>query len=438
MLTSRTVETSRIKTAVTLWRLGRRLQFIRRIILHHASGLVRRRKSQRELMSAGSEASGGFLGVGQRAARPYYQENVAGAEWVAVSNQFFTTLMAPLTAKATGVWGRRFDIEALAGPKAARYRGCAWHAGISVAARTDIQRAFRNLRWPEALPSSRATPAQRSRGDGLRDVQDRLPVAAQLHEPAAQLVARLRPGDSGPHHHHQTHALANSKQSQPLHAPDGCARAQNAGAARQIQRRSDADESGGDEAVQAIRHQSGRRLFADDDSNPDLLRSLQNARPGGGIAKRKVSLGKGSVSAGHRQRICLLLGWPINIIPLCMAATQVWLMAMTPKTGDPTQRRVAMFMPLIFLFICYNFAAALALYYTAQNLFSILQFYQNKRQPMPTLEKLRLPESENDDDAERSARHHARLSRFRCANRGRPRMKAAIRRCRFIPRRAGA
>ena len=83
-----------------------------------------------------------------------------------------------------------------------------------------------------------------------------------------------------------------------------------------------------------------------------------------------------------------LLGWPVNIIPLCMAATQIWLMAMTPKTGDPTQRRVMMFTPLIFLFICYNFAAALALYYTAQNLFSILQFYQNKRQPMPTLEKV--------------------------------------------------
>src|SRR5205809_3277685 len=43
-------------------------------------------------------SSGGFLGLGQRAARPYYQENIAGAEWVAVSNQFFTTRMAPLTA----------------------------------------------------------------------------------------------------------------------------------------------------------------------------------------------------------------------------------------------------------------------------------------------------------------------------------------------------
>src|SRR5215510_522469 len=49
-------------------------------------------------------SSSGFLGLGQRAARPYYEESIHGAEWVAVSNQFFTTLMASLTAKATGVW----------------------------------------------------------------------------------------------------------------------------------------------------------------------------------------------------------------------------------------------------------------------------------------------------------------------------------------------
>ena len=81
------------------------------------------------------------------------------------------------------------------------------------------------------------------------------------------------------------------------------------------------------------------------------------------------------------------LGWPINILPLLMGATNVWLIAMTPKTGDAMQRRVMMFMPIIFLIFCYNFAAALALYYTTQNLFTILQLWVNQRQPMPTLEK---------------------------------------------------
>jgi len=93
--------------------------------------------------------SGGFLGVGQRAARPYYQENIAGAEWVAVSNQFFTTLMAPLTAKATGVnrqgnWrvGTTFRCRLFAGAKTPSGRGSTWHAGISVATRSNAQRAF--------------------------------------------------------------------------------------------------------------------------------------------------------------------------------------------------------------------------------------------------------------------------------------------------------
>jgi len=47
-----------------------------------------------------------------------------------------------------------------------------------------------------------------------------------------------------------------------------------------------------------------------------------------------------------------------------------------------------MFMPLIFVFITYNFASALALYYTVQNLLSIVQLYATRNQPMPTLEKV--------------------------------------------------
>jgi YidC/Oxa1 family membrane protein insertase len=84
-------------------------------------------------------------------------------------------------------------------------------------------------------------------------------------------------------------------------------------------------------------------------------------------------------------------GLPFNILPILMGATNVWLMHMTPKTGDAMQRRVLMFMPLIFLIFCYNFAAALALYYTVQNLFTILQLWHNQKQPLPVLEKVAPP-----------------------------------------------
>ncbi|HUE40551.1 MAG TPA: membrane protein insertase YidC, partial [Chthoniobacterales bacterium] len=54
---------------------------------------------------------GGLLGIGSRAPQPFYQQDLANADWAAVSDQFFTILVAPLTAKGNGVWGRRYDIS---------------------------------------------------------------------------------------------------------------------------------------------------------------------------------------------------------------------------------------------------------------------------------------------------------------------------------------
>lgn len=82
--------------------------------------------------------------------------------------------------------------------------------------------------------------------------------------------------------------------------------------------------------------------------------------------------------------------FPINILPLIMAATSFWQMALMPKTGDPVQQRIFMFLPLIFIAFCYNFASALSLYYTVQNLFSIVQLYATRNQPMPKLEKIQV------------------------------------------------
>jgi YidC/Oxa1 family membrane protein insertase len=81
-------------------------------------------------------------------------------------------------------------------------------------------------------------------------------------------------------------------------------------------------------------------------------------------------------------------GIPINILPLVMAATQLWQMSITPKTGDPAQQRMFLFMPLIFLFICYNYASGLALYWTVQNLFFVTQMYLTRKQADAPLVKV--------------------------------------------------
>jgi YidC/Oxa1 family membrane protein insertase len=82
-----------------------------------------------------------------------------------------------------------------------------------------------------------------------------------------------------------------------------------------------------------------------------------------------------------------ILGFPINILPILMAATMLWQMQLTPKTGDAVQRRMFMFMPLIFILFAYNFASALSLYWTTQNIISVIQLYATRNKPLPVLEK---------------------------------------------------
>ncbi len=78
---------------------------------------------------------------------------------------------------------------------------------------------------------------------------------------------------------------------------------------------------------------------------------------------------------------------PINLLPLLMMITMFLQMRMTPQTGDPMQRRIFMLLPFMFFFFCYNFASALALYWTAQNIFSIGQTWWMQRQPEVDLKK---------------------------------------------------
>lgn len=89
--------------------------------------------------------------------------------------------------------------------------------------------------------------------------------------------------------------------------------------------------------------------------------------------------------------IARVAGVPINILPLVMAVTMFAQMKLTPKAGDPVQQRIMMFMPLIFIALCYNYAAALALYWSVQNLFSIVQLYVTRDKNPVKVERVEPP-----------------------------------------------
>jgi YidC/Oxa1 family membrane protein insertase len=336
-------------------------------------------------------SSGGFLGLGQRAARAYYDQKVAGAEWAAVSNQFFTTLIAPLTDQVTekvnAVWGRRFEIERSPDQKVPGIEGALGMPGFQLPPGQTYRARFEIYAGPKLYNRLAQLPHNEA------EVMDfgMLKLVCQfllnfmnllhswLHDYGLAILAlttvvklTLWPIQNKANRSMQRMALLSPKMQElkEKYKDDPTRMNQEL---MKLYKQYGINPVGGCLPMmiqipiffglfkmlgQAVELRNAKFLWVKDLSQPDTIAHLP------------------------------ILGWPVNIIPLCMAATQIWLMAMTPKTGDPTQRRVMMFTPLIFLFICYNFAAALALYYTAQNLFSILQFWYNKRQPMPTLEKV--------------------------------------------------
>ena len=78
----------------------------------------------------------------------------------------------------------------------------------------------------------------------------------------------------------------------------------------------------------------------------------------------------------------------LHPLPIMVTALTMVMMRMTPQIGDPQQAKIAQFMPLVFLFAFYNFAAALSLYYVINNCVSIIQIYRNLKKPLPELKRV--------------------------------------------------
>jgi YidC/Oxa1 family membrane protein insertase len=69
-----------------------------------------------------------------------------------------------------------------------------------------------------------------------------------------------------------------------------------------------------------------------------------------------------------------IFGFPINIFVLLMGVTSYFQMKMMPMPSvDNAQAKIFKFMPIIMVVMLYNFSSGLALYWTAQNLFTIGQ-----------------------------------------------------------------
>lgn len=64
--------------------------------------------------------------------------------------------------------------------------------------------------------------------------------------------------------------------------------------------------------------------------------------------------------------------FPINILPILMTITSYFQQKLTPQT-DPSQKSLTIIMPLLFLFILYNFPSGLLLYWVTMNIGSLIE-----------------------------------------------------------------
>jgi YidC/Oxa1 family membrane protein insertase len=327
----------------------------------------------------------GFLGIGQRTPQMFYQEPVKGADWAAVSDQFFTTLIAPLTGKSDIVWARRFDVDPaqkLYGIEGAmRMPGFQLQPGQTYSAKFEIYAGPKLYHRLATLPHNEAEIME----FGIFKIvsQALLNALNTLHSLLGNYAAAI---------------LALTTIVKLVLWP--------------LQNK--ANKSARQMAALSPKMQELREKYKDDPTkmNQELMKLYKEygINPVGGclpmviqipiffglftMLRQAVELRNSNFLWIHDlsqpDTVAHLpgIGWPVNVLPILMALTNVWMMRLTPKSGDPTQQRVMMFMPIIFVVFCYNFAAALALYYTTQNLLTILQLYQNRRQPVPTLDKI--------------------------------------------------
>ncbi len=349
-------------------------------------------------------ASSGVFGIGA-SVRPIFAEDHADIEWLGVTNQYFTTLLSPLvtakdpkdqaTQRGTKLWGRRFEITDAEWEQSGRSREgggtrFAIHAalgmpGFKLAPGESATQTF----------SIYTGPGEYSRLKKLGSTEEEI-----LNFGMFGIVSKtLLNGLNVLHHYLGSYAFAiivltliiksllwplqnkatNSMKRMSLLAP----------------KMTEIKEKYSDDPARM--NAETLKLYKDYGVNPlsgclPMFVQIPVFFGFYSMLGKAVELRNSHFlwikDLSQPDTIFHLSTIPVNVLPIVMAGTMFWQMAISPKSGDPAQQRMFMFMPLIFVFFCYNYASALALYWTVQNLFSVAQLYATRNQAPPELLKL--------------------------------------------------
>ena len=95
--------------------------------------------------------------------------------------------------------------------------------------------------------------------------------------------------------------------------------------------------------------------------------------------------------------VCHIFGLAVNPLIIAWTLLMVVQQKLTPTAMDPMQAKMMLFMPLVMLFILYTLPAALTLYWTVSQIFSIAQMlYQNKQKKNEEAKRKAKEENKSD------------------------------------------
>ena len=332
-----------------------------------------------------SASSVPIIGIPIHDQRPLYEETEPDIEWVAVTSQYFCTIITPKDAtQSHSVWSMRFDAPKLNDTANFGIQGGLKSRGFTLAAGEVVTRSFEIYAGPKELPLLRKLGATQDKvmnfgifgfvSEFLLWSMNGLHVLLGNYAASIIVLTILIKSVLWPVQNKATKEMRKMASLSPKMT-------------EMREKHKDNPQKLNEETM---------KLYKEYGVNPfsgclPMLIQIPiffgfYAMLGTAIELRNSSF-FWVVDLSQPDTITHLLGFPINILPLLMAGTMVWQMIITPKTGDAMQQRIFYFMPIIFLVFCYNYASGLALYWTTQNLFSIVQLYFTRNQPLPTLEK---------------------------------------------------
>jgi YidC/Oxa1 family membrane protein insertase len=331
-----------------------------------------------------------LVGIETRAAKPVYEESSDNISWIAVTSQYFTTILSTdgEGSGGTRAWATRFDAALDQGHRTWGMQGALGFPGFELAPGATRQQQFQIYAGPKDLATLRQLGAgeEAVMNFGMFGFVSKFLLWAMnylqswLHSYAAAIIllTLLIKSALWPLQNKATNSMRKMAALSPKMAE------------LREKYKDDPTKMNGELM----------KLYKDYGVNPfggclPMLIQIPiffgfYAMLGSAIELRNSSF-LWVVDLSQPDTIFRVGGFPINILPIVMAGSMVWQMAITPKTGDAMQQRILLLMPVIFLVFAYNYASALSLYWTTQNLFSIVQLYLTRNNPLPELQKRAVP-----------------------------------------------